>query len=40
MPACAGDLGFITGSGRSVGEGNGSWDRKRVGHDLLAKQQQ
>ena len=40
LPACAGDLGFIPGSGRSVGEGNGSWDRKRVGHDLVAKQQQ
>ena len=40
LPAYAGDLGSIPGSGRSLGEGNGSWDRKRVGHDLAAKQQQ
>lgn len=40
LPAYAGDLSSIPGSGRSLAEGNGSWDRKRIGHDLAAKQQQ
>ena len=60
LPANAGDVGLIPGSGRSFGEGNGNplqysclgnpMDRgslwalvhrghKRVGHDLVTKQQ-
>ena len=61
LPANAGDLGLIPGSGRSPGEGNGNesqysflekshgqrslvgyspWGCKRVGYDLMTKQQQ
>ena len=58
LPANAGDLGLIPGSGRSPGEGNGnplkyscrgnqrslagysSWNHKRVGQNLVTKQQQ
>ena len=60
LPANAGDVGSIPGSGRSPGERNGNplqysywekshgqrslvsystWGHKRVGHDLLTKQQ-
>ena len=59
-PANARDMGSISGSGRSPGEGNGNslstlsgkfhgqrslaghnpWGHKRVGHNLVTKQQQ
>ena len=57
LPASAGNVSSITGSGRSPGEGNGNlllpgksheqrsltgyspWGYKRVGHDLVTKQQ-
>ena len=60
LPANAGDVGSIPGSGRSPGERNGNplqysywekshgqrslagystWGHKRVGHDLVTKQQ-